>query len=66
MKKQPLELIVEAAFAVRSAHQSMRSSGGFSKDDISAVIWHESKLWDLYQEHQTELETNKIYKEAGQ
>jgi len=66
MKKQPLELIVEAAFAVRSAHQSMRSSQSFSMADINAVIWHESKLWDLYQEHQTELETNKIYREAGQ
>ena len=33
---------------------------------VEAVVWHESKLWDLYQEHQTELETNKIYREAGQ
>jgi len=66
MKKHPLELIVEAAFAVRNAHQSMRSSESFSSADISAVIWHEAKLWELYQEKQTEAETSHVFKEAGQ
>ena len=63
MKQHPLELIVEAAFALRRAHQAMRSSGSFSSTDISAVMWHESKLWDLCQEHQ---ETIKELQEAGQ
>ena len=63
MKQHSLELIVEAAFALRRAHQAMRSSERFSRDDISTVIWHESKMWDLCLEHK---ETIKELQEAGQ
>ena len=63
MKKHPSEVIVEAAFALRRAHQYMRSNGSFSREDISAVIWHESKLWVLCQEIQ---ETNKKLQESAQ
>jgi len=57
MEKDTLQLIVDAAFAVRKAHQSMRSNA-YSRTDIEAVRWHENKLWDLYQEQE--------HKEAGQ